>query len=66
MEDCIILTPSSRQKINKGFDEAIAELQSCERNGLVNAQIEGLKMWKRYIDKLPDGMPVPVKRRGCR
>lgn len=63
MEDYKILTPSFRQEINKGFDDAIAELQSCERNGLVNVQIEGLKMWKRYIDKLPDGIPVPVRRK---
>lgn len=42
MEEWRVLTPAFRQDINKGFDETIAELQTCEQNGLVNAQIEGL------------------------
>ena len=62
MEGFKILTPSFRQEINKGFDETISELQSCKPNGLVNAQIEGLRMWKRFIDKLPDGYPIPIRK----
>lgn len=64
MESYKILTPSFRAEIDKGFNDSIAELQSCEQNSLVRMQIEGLKMWKRYIDGLPDGVPLPVKRRG--
>ena len=56
------LTPSFRQEINIGFDKTISELQSCEPNGLVNVQIEGLRMWKRFIDKLPDGYLMPIRK----
>ena len=57
-----ILTPKFREEINQGFDRTIAELRECEPNALVIAQIEGLKMWKRYIIGLPDGVPLPVKK----
>lgn len=57
-----ILTPKFRQKINQGFDSSIEELRECEPNALVIAQIEGLKMWKRYINGLPDGVPIPVRK----
>lgn len=56
------LTPSFRQEINIGFDKTISELQSCEPNGLVNAQIEGLRMAQRFIDKLPDGYLMPIRK----
>lgn len=62
MEGYKILTPKFRQEINQGFDSAIEELRECEPNGLVIAQIEGLRMWKRYIDGLPDGVPLPVRK----
>ncbi len=62
MEGFKPLTPSFRQEINTGFDKTISELQSCEPNALVSVQIEGLRMWKRYIDKLPDGYPVPIRK----
>lgn len=62
MEEWRVLTPAFRQDINKGFDETIAELQACEQNGLVNAQIEGLKIARQYINSLPDGCQVPVRK----
>ena len=62
MEGFRILTPKFRMEINHGFDKTIAELQECEKNALVSAQIEGLKMLKRYIDSLPDGIPIPVTK----
>lgn len=62
MEEYKILTPKFREKINQGFDSAIEELRECEPNALVTAQIQGLKMWKRYIDGLPDGVPLPVRK----
>lgn len=64
MEEYKILTPKFRQEIDQGFDSKIEELRECEQNALVIAQIEGLKMWKRYINGLPDGVPIPVRKRG--
>lgn len=62
METYKILTPKFRKEINQGFDSTIEELRECEPNALVIAQIEGLKMWKRYINGLPDGVPIPVRK----
>lgn len=62
MEGWRVLTPTFRQEINKGFDETIAELQTREQNSLVKAQIEGLKIAKNYINSLPDGCQVPVRK----
>lgn len=54
------LTPSFRQDINIGFDKQIAELQTCESNALVTMQIEALRTYKRLINGLPDGYPMPL------
>lgn len=62
METYKILTPKFREEINHGFDSAMKELRECEPNTLVMAQIDGLKMCKRYIDGLPDGVPLPVRK----
>lgn len=62
MEEYKILTPKFREEINQGFDSAIEELRECEPNALVMAQIEGLKMLKRHIDGLPDGVPIPIRK----
>ena len=62
MDGYKILTPKFREEINEGFDSVIEELRECEPNGLVRAQIEGLRMCKRYIDGLPDGVPLPVRK----
>lgn len=62
MEGYKILTPKFRKEINQGVDSTIEELRECEPNALVMAQIEGLKMWKRYINGLPDGVPLPVRK----
>lgn len=56
------LTPSLRQDIDIAFDKQIADLQTCKPSALVNVQIEGLKMWKRIIDGMPDGYPMPFKK----
>lgn len=64
MEGYEILTPKFREKINQGFDSTIEKLRECEPNALVITQIEGLKMCKRYINGLPDGVPIPVRKRG--
>lgn len=57
------LTPSLRQDINIGFDKLIADLQTCKPNALVNAQIETVQTYKRLINGLPDGYPMPLKCR---
>ncbi len=62
METYKPLTPSFRQDIDKGFDDVIAELQTCKPNALVNAQIEALRTYKRLINGLPDGYPMPVRK----
>lgn len=56
------LTPSLRQDINIAFDKQIADLQTCKPSALINVQIEGLKMWKRIINGMPDGYPIPFKK----
>ena len=56
------LTPGFRQDINAGFDERISDLQTCKPNALVNAQIEALRTYKRLINGLPDGYPIPVRK----
>lgn len=62
MENYKPLTPSFRQDIDKGFDEVIAELQTCQSNALVNVQIDALQTCKRLIHGLPDGFPMPIRK----
>lgn len=57
------LTPNFRQDINNAFDKQIAELKECEPNALVSVQIEALSMYKRLINGLPDGYPMPLADR---
>ena len=54
------LTPNFRNEINDGFNAQIAELQTCKPSALVNVQIEALRMYKRLINSLPDGYPMPI------
>lgn len=59
------LTPGFRQDINNGFDKQIAELKTCKPNALVSLQIETLSVYKRLINGLPDGYPIPLADRTC-
>lgn len=56
------LTPSLRQDINRSIDENIAELRKCRLNALVNMQIIGQEELRKFINALPDGYPLPMKR----
>lgn len=56
------LTPSLRQDINCSIDENIAELKTCQSNGLVNMQMAGLNALRTIINALPDGYPLPMER----
>ena len=57
------LTPSFRLDINIAFNKQIADLQTCKPSALVNVQIEALRMYKRLINALPDGYPMPLADR---
>lgn len=57
------LTPNFRQEINAGFDECISELRECKPNPLVNAQIAAVETYRRIINGLPDGYPMPLAER---
>ena len=66
IEDIYIkpMTPTRRAEIDEGFENAINELQGCEQNCLVKAQIGALLAYKRIIHNLPDGYPLPFTERG--
>lgn len=56
------LTPSFRKDINVAIENQIRELETCEKNAFVNAQIIGLNAQKNLINALPDGYPIPMKK----
>ena len=57
------LTPSIRKDIVIAFDKQIEELKTCEPDGIVNMQIKCLQMYKRIITRLPDGYPIPIRKK---
>lgn len=57
------LTPKFRSEINESIDQQISELRTCKNNGLVQAQITGYKIFRNLIKSLPDGYPIPMKKR---
>lgn len=56
------LTPDFRKQINDSISKNIAELKTCEQNGLVKAQICGQLALKRFINSLPDGYLIPMMK----
>ena len=62
MTDYRPLTPSFRQDINVGFDDTINELRTCKPNALVTTQIAALEAYRKLINGLPDGYPMPVTK----
>lgn len=56
------LTPSFRKEINVAIENQIRELETCEKNAFVNAQIVGLNAQKNLINALPDGYPIPCTK----
>lgn len=56
------LTPAFRTQINDSISKNIAELKTCEQNGLVKAQICGQLALKNLIRSLPDGYLIPMKK----
>lgn len=57
------LTPELRGDINKSIDSSISELCTCEPNAFVNIQLMAHKALKNIVNALPDGYPLPMKRR---
>lgn len=55
------LTPKLREELIKKLNNQIGELQECDDNVLVTAQIIALKQTKSLIRSLPDGYPLPMK-----
>lgn len=57
------LTPAFRNEIYQSIEDNIIELNAYQNNALASAQIIGLTVLKDLIKSLPDGYPIPVKRR---
>lgn len=60
------LTPELRRRAIKSIDANIAELNTCKRNALVNAQITAWEATRTLIKRLPDGYPMPMTKGGGR
>lgn len=58
------LTPAFRIQIDNGIEELIADLNTCQQNGIVTMQKQSLETLKEIIGKLPDGYLMPMKRGG--
>lgn len=56
------LTPALRDSINLSFEKQLRELDTCNRNALVNAQITALKVARNIINSLPDGYPISMRK----
>lgn len=56
------LTPKLREEINDAIISNMAELQTCQSNVFVNAQMIGYKSLNNIINSLPDGYLIPFER----
>lgn len=56
------LTPKLREEINDSIVSNMAELQTCQSNVFVNAQMIGYKALNNIINSLPDGYLIPFER----
>lgn len=56
------MTPTTRAKIDEGFENAINELCECKQNSFVQAEIGALLVYKRFIHDLPDGYLLPFTK----
>lgn len=61
-EDYKILTPDFRREINNSIEKQLAELATCSDNAFTKCQKMALNITRNYINALPDGFPVPVRR----
>lgn len=56
------LTPKLREEINDAIVSNMAELQTCENNAIVNAQMIGYGALNNIINALPDGYLIPFNK----
>ena len=59
MTDYKPLTPKLRSEILDGINSRVNELNTCQTNAFVSAQMVGLNALENLFRALPDGYPVP-------
>ena len=57
------LTPEFRARINESVRSIEIELNTCQNTPYVAVQKIGLQAFENLINALPDGFPLPMKRR---
>ena len=62
MTDYKPLTPKFRSEILDSINSQISELDTCQKNAFVSAQMFGLIAIQNLIKALPDGYPIPFER----
>ena len=55
------LTPQFRSDILDSINLQVGELNTCQTNAFVSAQMVGLNALQNLIKALPDGYPIPLK-----
>ena len=56
------LTPKFRSEILDSINSQVNELNTCQENVFVSAQMAGLSALENLIRALPDGYPIPFER----
>lgn len=56
------LTPKFRSEILDSINSQVNELNTCQTNAFVSAQMVGLNALENLIKALPDGYPIPIER----
>ena len=56
------LTPKFRSEILDSINSQVNELNTCQTNAFVSAQMVGLNALENLIKALPDGYPIPFER----
>lgn len=62
MTDYKPLTPKFRSEILDSINSQVNELNTCQTNAFVSAQMAGLDALQNLIKALPDGYPIPIER----
>ena len=62
MTDYKPLTPKLRGEILDSINSRVSELNTCQTNAFVSAQMAGLSALENLIRALPDGYPIPIER----
>ena len=62
MTDYKPLTPKFRSEILDSINSQVNELNTCQTNAFVSAQMVGLNALENLIKALQDGYPIPIER----